>query len=351
MTIQTATQFGVSNTPWSSGRSVRDVATMKEAMEIANLDFTVETAPVYQKVQPLTGSMIREAVDQVEGNTADDMKLMIESLMAKCYQAVNSHNVIRREDNNKVYGVCGNRWEPLQNTDAFDWFQPALDAGLVKLDTVGSLHGGRKIWILAELCSPPEEVVKGDPIAKYIILGNGHNGSTAIFVGFTPIRVWCANQFPRLARCENSSLIRLRHTKHAKVQLDNLRDIMDNANAEFSATVDQYRHLVNYTVNQTDLEKYVKVLFCNKAERETPLADLSARRRNMLESVLELVDTGIGLQDEKIKGTWYAAFNAVNQYLNYSAGRSVDGRLDSLWFGQNSTTNQKALDEALKLAV
>lgn len=344
------THFGVNRTPWQTeGKSVEQFTDMRLAMTHAGLDFQVETSEVYQAAKSIDDEYVENLLLANKPKTVADYRKLIEQAMDSCFQPVESHNVIRRSDNQHVFGVCGNRWHPLQNVEAFDWFQPALDAGLVKLNTVGKLAQGRKIWILAELAADPTEIVPGDEIAKYIILGNGHDGGTAIFVGFTPIRVWCANMFPML-RKSASHIIRLRHSSHAKVNLDKLRDVMDFANREFIATAEQYRQLTNYTINQEDLEKYVKRIFLPASEQAKPLAELNTRKRNQLEEIMGLVDTGIGLQHPGIRGTWYAAFNGVNQYLNYDAARNTANRLNSLWFGQNRNVNEQALQVATEMA-
>jgi hypothetical protein len=51
-----------------------------------------------------------------------------------------------------------------------------------------------------------------------------------------------------------------------------------------------------------------------------------------------------------VYGTWWGAYNAYNEYLNYSRGRNADNRMDSLWFGTGATDNRKALDLALTLS-
>lgn len=53
---------------------------------------------------------------------------------------------VRRHTDNTILGVVGQGYHALQNTEAFNWFQPFLDAGLASLHTGGSLQGGRKVW-------------------------------------------------------------------------------------------------------------------------------------------------------------------------------------------------------------
>ena len=104
-----------------------------------------------------------------------------------------SHRATYRKSDGSILGVVGPRYTPLQNRDAFDWFQPFLDANECAIHTAGSLHYGQKVWVLAQLNRDNSEIVSGDEVCKFILLSNSHDGTTAIRVGYTPIRVVCVN--------------------------------------------------------------------------------------------------------------------------------------------------------------
>ena len=42
-----------------------------------------------------------------------------------------------------------------------------------------------------------------------------------------------------------------------------------------------------------------------------------------------------------VRGTWWAAYNGYNEWLNYERGRTTNNRLESLWFGQAGTDNNR----------
>jgi phage/plasmid-like protein (TIGR03299 family) len=165
-----------------------------------------------------------------------------------------------RKDDNRVLGVVGPRYTPLQNQAAFDWFQPFLDAGECQLHTAGSLSEGEKVWVLAQLNRSNSEIVPGDEVSKFILLSNSHDGTTSIRVGYTPIRVVCVNTLAAAHSSKDSQLIRIRHTRSSQTNLENVRDIMDNINAQFEATAEQYRFLASKDFNQADIKRYVKVV-------------------------------------------------------------------------------------------
>jgi hypothetical protein len=78
-------------------------------------------------------------------------------------------------------------------------------------------------------------------------------------------------------------------------------------------------------------------------------ADIKTRTRNIMDEILALVE-GPKQSATNVRGTWWAAYNGYNEYLNYNKGRTEDNRLDSLWFGQNGNDNIKALEKAMEFA-
>ena len=236
----------------------------------------------------------------------------------------------------------------MQNRDAFEIFEPLVDAGEMVIHTAGSLRNGERIWALCQLNQDNSEIVTGDEIAKFVLLSNGHDGKLAVHFGFTPIRVVCANTEALARGSKASKLIRVRHSRVVKENVQNLRDIMNFANQEFEATAQQYRHLASKSINSTDLEKYIKVVM--GLEKKTD-DDVSTRSKNICLKMVELFESGKGTEIVGVRGTYWGAYNAVTEYLNYSKGRTANNRMDSMWFGQNGVMSQKALDTALEMAV
>jgi phage/plasmid-like protein (TIGR03299 family) len=169
-----------------------------------------------------------------------------------------THKAVRRTTDGRTLGVVGPRFFPLQNKDAFAWFQPFLDGREAALHTAGSLRHGSRIWVLAKLNRSPLVVAPGDEVEKFILLSHGHDGSLAVRVGFTPVRVVCQNTLSMAHGSDASKLIRVKHTKDVQANLANVREVMDVATAEFEATAEQYRRLARRSINQADLRRYVK---------------------------------------------------------------------------------------------
>jgi phage/plasmid-like protein (TIGR03299 family) len=111
----------------------------------------------------------------------------------------------------------------VQNREAFAFIDQLLGSA-INFETAGSLHGGRRVWVLATL---PEHVeVGGDPVRPYVLLMNSHDGSTAVVAATTPIRVVCQNTLNwglQNARQKFS----IRHTEAVTQRVHEARRVLD----------------------------------------------------------------------------------------------------------------------------
>jgi len=157
MAHEIETMFYTRTKPWHGlGIRVEEALTSAEALEISGLDWTVKQQPIYTE----TGCLIPN------------------------YRA----NV--RDKDNAILGVVSDRYTVVQNVEAFEFTDNLLGSG-VKYETAGSLQGGRRVWILAKL--PERYIINGENIEPYLVFSNSHDGSAAITVAMTPIRVVCMN--------------------------------------------------------------------------------------------------------------------------------------------------------------
>ena len=266
------------------------------------------------------------------------------TLVAKDTTAEVAHKGVRRTSDGKFLGVVGPRYCPLQNREAFGWFQPFLDAKEAALHTAGSLRGGSRVWVLAKLNRNPLVIASGDEVEKFVLLSHGHDGSLAVRVGFTPIRVVCQNTLS-MAHGSASKLIRVRHSKSLLTNLSNVRDVMNLANREFEATAEQYRLLARRSINQSDLRKYVRQVL--KTEKTDKIATRTAKQ---IDEIIGLCESGRGNDLASVRGTYWTAYNGVSEWLGYSRGRSQTTRIDSLWYGEAAGINSFAFQTALDMA-
>jgi len=310
--------FSVKETPWHKlGVVIKDAPSMDKVLELAGLNWSVSLRPLHLTMPDGTPKQVSE-------------------------------NAIVRDSDNSVLGFTGRRYRPLQNADALEFFRPFQESGLCSFETAGSLKSGQKIWIMASLNNAEMEIVKGDVVRKYLLLSNGHDGKMGIRVGFTPVRVVCANTLAMAHNSGESKLIRVFHSSKTIENLETLRETINAANATFEATAEQYRHLATRGVNAGDVARYVDLVFYNGKQAETDREKIA--RETLNENINRLFEVGHGNDLANVRGTYWALYNGVTQYLSYEQGRSDDSRLDSLWYGANKDMNKTALEQALVMA-
>jgi len=157
MAHQIETLFYTRTTPWHGlGIKVIEALLSKEALDKSGLNWTVLQQPIYTE----------------QGQHIPNYKANVRDL------------------DNAILGVVSDRYTVVQNIEAFEFTDNLLGEG-VKYETAGSFNGGRRVWLLAKL--PEKYIINGESIEPYLVFSNSHDGSAAITVAMTPIRVVCQN--------------------------------------------------------------------------------------------------------------------------------------------------------------
>lgn len=306
-------------TPWHTiGTKVSEDILSKDMLTQSSLDWTVEQWPIQAIGENGTFANI--------GDLQANMRIF-------------------PDGSNSYLGSVGAYTHPLQNSDVFAALDPFVENGLAKWETAGSLDSGRKVWAMLRIVGGDNEIRPNDYVASYATITNYHDGKGSVRVGFTPIRIVCANTMVLAHNDKASKLIRINHSKHVKTRVDDIVSTMDVVKNEFAMSSEKYRYLASRkSINSSDLEKFTRIVF--GIDEDTPKMQLTASQRDRIAVTQELFEFGRGNLGE----SWYDAYNAVTEYLSHVAGRSVETRYDSLWYGHAMNISQKALDTAFALA-
>jgi phage/plasmid-like protein (TIGR03299 family) len=98
-----------------------------------------------------------------------------------------------REDTEESLGVVGKTYKAISNTALAEFMDSLVGAdACIKLETAGSLRGGRRVFCTTKL-PKTIEVVNNDILEMYVIGSNSHDGSEALKIYGSSIRVVCAN--------------------------------------------------------------------------------------------------------------------------------------------------------------
>ncbi|MCC8152416.1 MAG: DUF945 domain-containing protein [Lachnospiraceae bacterium] len=222
MAANVESMFYVRETPWHGlGTKVMQAPDSKNALKMAGLDWMVEQEPIYTDGEYIEG-----------------------------YKA----NI--RSSDRKVLGVVTDRYKVVQNEEAFAFTDELLGEG-VRYETAGSLQEGRKVWMLARM--PQEFVIMGDRISPYLVFSNSHDGSGAIRVAVTPIRVVCNNTL-NLALDTAKRSWSMIHTGDIKSKMEEARDTLFMADYYMENLGMEFEELRKKKLDDRKVKEYIEVL-------------------------------------------------------------------------------------------
>jgi len=233
--------FSVRETPWhGQGLVIESAPTSEDAIRLAGLDWRVESKEIFLA----DGTKVPDAYANV------------------------------RSSDNKPLGIVGNRYQIVQNSDAFAFTDALLGEG-VKYETAGSLCDGKIVWMLAKL--PEKYKILGDDVTPYVVFTNTHDGSGAVKVAMTPVRVVCQNTLNAGLR-QAKRTWSARHTGSIDSKMQDAANTLKLADAYMKAQQNLFEDL--YKVKTTD-SKVVSIL-----NYIAPITDdMTARQASNVEAI------------------------------------------------------------------
>lgn len=311
-------------TPWHKlGTVVQGLATASEALALANLNWNVIPMPV-----------------MVNGQT---MPFPTDESSKDCFQG------ITRSDNGKCLGITKGRYECIQNSEAFSFFDSLVGNGKAVYDTAGALRDGKQVWLLAKVDGSIQ--INGDEHKQYALMLTSHDGSYALQVSWVLTRVVCANTLS-IALGGATQTCKIRHTANWTNKEDEARRILGLGENYFTTiqsalqgmndklmTTDQMADFSRLlTTVQKPAESY-KSWFQRSLDRttETPI-----RTENIRSELNRLFCAG---QGNNCNSRW-DALNAVTDYADHSQSLRGDNstRLESSLLGSGASLKQRAYD-------
>ncbi len=243
------------------------------------------------------------------------------------------------ETDDVALGMVGSGYEPLQNAEAFAFFEPFITGKFARFNTAGALGNGQRVWVLAKLTG--EIVVRPDDVIdRYLLLSNSHDGSGSVSVRFTPIRVVCKNTLS-FAMPHSSGVISVRHTRHvarnlADAQAKELKLIVEKAFSE-AGTLYGAMALKAMTVETTDA--FLQNLFPKSKKQQR--AGTQPERWHRVKAIL----ADASVTPPSTRSTLWALYNAIVRDEDYRVSREgpADARLNRVWFGSGEDLKLKAL--------
>ena len=302
----------VGEVPWHGlGERVPADLSPRQMMEKAGCDWEVKKVPTYAA-------------------PADDDLI-----------ATGTSALIRSTDNKVLAPSVGEGWNPVQNHEAFEFFNEYCLAGDMEMHTAGSLKGGQMVWALAKV-NESFNVLGEDQVDSYLLFSNPHQYGKSINVRFTPIRVVCNNTLTMSLSANAKNEVALNHRRAFDPQL--VKDQLGIAHEKFDQYKEAARFLAKKKTKAEDLIQYFNAIFPAKEKSVMDYIDLSRSAQR----TFDVLETQPGA--EMAMGSWWNAVNAVTFMTDHELGRTADARMQSAWFGANQAKKLKAMNTALEMA-
>ncbi len=276
MAANVETMFSTREKPWHGlGTIVAEAPASKEALELAGLDWKVVQKRIY-----------------TENN-----------------QLIPGYRANVRDTDNKLLGVVSDRYRVVQNEDAFAFTDALLGEG-VRYETAGSLQSGRRVWMLAKL--PNEYIILGEQISPYLVFCNAHDGSGAIKVAMTPIRVVCSNTL-NLALHTAKRCWSAKHTTNISDKLEEAKETLFFAESYMSSLGQEMEMLRKERLSDRKVMEYINTLLPMK---EDMTIQQKKNIRNLKEDLKRRYFDAPDLQE--VGKNAYRFINAVSDFATHN---------------------------------
>lgn len=293
--------------PWHGlGVPVSDDMTPRQMMEAAGLDWDVEKVDTFYRYKG-------------DNYTTGQQALV-------------------RSTDGKILTQVGPGWNPVQNSEAFDFFTDFVSGGDMIMDTAGSLKDGKLVWAMADV-KDGFSLFNGDEVKGYLLFSNPHQYGKAIDVKFIMTRVVCNNTLSIALEEKNQPSIRINHRSQFNAGM--VKEVLGLSHNKVEKFKEAAEFLGSKRYDDAALQRFMAKVF-GESKMENKILSRTA------EEAMSYVENQPG--DNFRPGTWWNAYNAVTFMTNHKTGRSADARMSSTWFGSNAKKNINALDLALEMA-
>lgn len=289
------------------GTELPDNCTPEQMMKAAGLDWTVRVAPTYIRV-------------------GDE-------------EIVTPSSALVRESDNSILDIISNDWKPVQNHEAFDFFNEFVETAEMNMSAAGSLYDGKNIWALAKV-NDGFTLGNGDEIEGYLLFSNPHQYGKAIDIRFVAERVVCHNTLTIALAERSRNMVKVNHRRTFDEEA--VKKMMNITSINLHKFEEQAQFLTTKKIKGDDIVEYFNRVFPSTNKEEDAKESLNARR------CVEILEQQPGA--DMFPGTFWNAFNAVTFNVDHLQGRDQNARVQSSWYGAGADRKVDALRIALEMA-
>lgn len=245
--------------------------------------------------------------------------------------------VLHRSDTGGALAVVSDGYRVVQPADVMGFFGKLVELGGFQMETAGVLSHGRRVWALAKV-NQGADVIEGDTVRPYVLLGTSYDGTMATVAKFTSIRVVCNNTITAALGREHGGTVRVLHSE--RFNPDAVRMELGIVGDNWERFLVQSRKLAGETMSKIEADAFVTALLEPFHNSRMDLKETRGYKR-----IMDLFSgQAIGADIPGVMGTRWAMLNAVTELVDHERGRSANTRIESAWFGTGAALKNKALE-------
>lgn len=319
------------DTPWHGyGENILPEDSVDDIRIKAGLDYDVVKTPV-QYTRPLP-SMIGDIghFEQLETST--------------------NSCVLYRSDTGADLSVVSPRYQVVQPKDVVEFYRDLTEQFGFKLDVVGALKGGRKVWALANT-NEAFQLRDRDDVKGYLLLATSYDGTMSTQARFTSVRVVCNNTLS-VAVNGGRAEVTVPHSTAFNADAVKRQLQIGSAWETFSR---QAKAMSERIVNKDETVRFLLDVYFGLASTDEIRAfQDDEKNAKTAEKFMARMTTALfeapGAQLASARGTLWGVLNAVTRDQDYQRpARSGDNRLNAAWFGDGEAIKNKAWSKALAM--
>lgn len=237
-----------------------------------------------------------------------DWNVLLEQAERKGKIVPNTFWTVRSSDDS-VLGAVSGKYKIIQNDEAFNFTDNLLGEG-VKYESAGSLKHGKTVWLLAKM---PETKVLDDAFVPYLCFTNSHDGSGAVRVCLTDVRVVCNNTL-NLALSTAKRSWSTKHMGDLNSKLMEASETLQLANQYMDAFKAEADILATQKISPAEIDKLLNELFGKEKAEESE----SKRKLQNVEEAKEAFYVCYLAPDlANFIGTYYGVINAMADMVDH----------------------------------
>ena len=272
------------------------------------------------------------------------------------YELFESARGIVRSDNGYELSYVSPNYSPYGHLKAIPLFNSLLMDGIMKYESAFTLRGGKDVVIVAQIPGV-HEVAEGDVNLPFIMALFNHTGQHRVRFLPTAIRPVCSNTVGMALAQGKGQILSVRHSGDMEMKMDQVRDALSEINSAFTDHTKSARQLAQVKVTNDTWVPFLNELF---PVPQVTDPDFTQRKQNTArETRLEIRNNFLEDPAQQIPSTrhsWYAAFNAVTQWVDHHEykgkddGAKAETRFRVANLGTGNDLKVKAWNNALALS-